>query len=118
MEEQQLLKEEKEKIQKETEDLKRYDEWVNEKIRIDADIELNKMIKIEENEVPTFDVQSWVREFTAKKRKEDAATRRKKKILRGPTALQQRREHERYLKNMAGWKLVQLKPKSDKEVFD
>ena len=51
---QQLIQEEKERVEKETEDLKRYDEWVNEKIRIDADIELNKMIKVEENEVPTF----------------------------------------------------------------
>ena len=59
-----------------------------------------------------------MREFSAKKRKEDAAARRKKKILRGPTLLQQRREQERYLKNMTGWKLVQLKPKSDQEVFN
>ena len=118
LEDQQLIQEEKERVEKETEDLKRYEEWVDEKIRIDADIELSKMIKIEENEIPTFNVQSWIREFTAKKKKEDAATRKKKKILKGPTQLQQRREQERYLKNMKGWKLVQLKPKSDKEVFD
>ena len=73
-----------------------------EKIRIDADIELSKLVKIEEQEVPNFDVKTWVKEFTEKKRKEDAAARRKKKSLRGPTPLQQRREQERYLKNMKG----------------
>jgi hypothetical protein len=92
---------------------------VDEKIRMDADIDLSKLVKLEEEEeVPEFDVKAWMKEFTAKKKKEDVAARRKKKILRGPTALQQRREHERYLKNMKGWKLVQLKPKSDQEVFD
>ena len=50
------------------------------KIRIDADIELYKMIKIEEQDVSTFDVQTWLKEFTEKKRKEDAAARRKKKF--------------------------------------
>lgn len=41
-----------------------------------------------------------------------------KKVLRGPTPLQKRKEYERYLKNMKGWKLVHLKPKSDQEVYD
>ena len=59
-----------------------------------------------------------MQEFTAKKKKEAVAERRKRKILRGPTPLQQRREQERYLKNMKGWRLVQLNHKSDQEVFD
>ena len=58
-EELQLAQKEKEKIEKETEDLRRYEEWLDEKIRIEADIELNKMIKIEDNEDQTFDVRSW-----------------------------------------------------------
>jgi hypothetical protein len=57
-EELQLAQKEKEKIEKETADLRRYEEWLDEKIRIEADIELNKMIKIEDNEDPTFDVRS------------------------------------------------------------
>lgn len=73
-EEQQLVQEEKKRVEMETEDLRRYEEWVDVKIRIDADIELSKMIKIEENEITTFDVQSWIKEFTAKKKKEYAAT--------------------------------------------
>ena len=67
-EEQQLIQEEKERVDKETEDLKRYEEWVEEKIRIDADIELSKMVKIEEQETPTFDVQAWIREFMMRRK--------------------------------------------------
>lgn len=63
-------------------------------------------------------MQFWIREFTAKKRKQNDAARKKIKILKGPTVKQQRKEYERYLKNMAGWKLVDLKPYTDKEVFD
>jgi CHASE3 domain sensor protein len=63
-------------------------------------------------------VQFWIREFTTKKRKQNDAARKKIKILKGTTVKQQRKEYERYLKNMAGWKLVDLKPYSDKEVFD
>ncbi|MCO6516973.1 MAG: hypothetical protein J6586_10880, partial [Snodgrassella sp.] len=104
--------------EKEAEGLKMYDEWDDEKIRIAADIELNKLIKIEENEVPNFNVQSWFSNFVSNKRKENAAARRKVKVFKGPTVKQQRKEYERYLKNMGGWTLVQLKAYSDKEVFD
>lgn len=117
-EDQQLAQKEREKIEKETEDLRRYDEWLDEKIRIEADIELNKLIKIKDNEDKNFDVKSWLSKFTDKKRKKDAAARKNKKVLRGPTPLQKRKEYERYLKNMKGWKLVHLKPKSDQEVYD
>ena len=58
LEEQQLIQEEKEKVEKEIEDLQRYEEWIEEKIRIDADIELSKLVKLEEQEVPNFDVQT------------------------------------------------------------
>ena len=118
LEDQQMLQQEQERADKETEDLKRYEEWVNEKIRMDADIELSKLVKIEEQETPEFDVKAWMQQFTANKRKEAGAERRKRKILRGPTPLQQRREQERYLKNMKGWRLVQLKHKSDQKVFN
>ena len=55
---QQMIQEEKERVEKETKDLKRYEEWVDEKIRMDADIELSKLVKIEEQEAPTFYVQA------------------------------------------------------------
>ena len=54
--------------------------------------------------------------FTGKKQRE-ATTRKKRKILKGPIPLQKRKEYEQYLKNMKCWKLVQLKNKSDAEVF-
>lgn len=60
---------------------------------MDADIEFSKLVKTEEKEVPEFDVAAWMKEFTARKKKEAATIRRKKKVLRGPTPLQQRREH-------------------------
>ena len=115
--EQQLLEQQRQKAEKEAKENKRYDEWEEEKIRMNAEIELSKLVKIEEQEMPEFDVGTWIREFTQKKKKESTAIRKKKKILRGPTPLQQRKEYEQYLKNMKGWKLVQLKPKTDKEVF-
>lgn len=115
--EQELL--EKERLQAEKEALvrKEYEEWEAEKIRIDADVELSKLVKIEEQEVPEFDVGAWLREFTAKKQKEAAAAIKRRKIVRGPTPLQRRKGYEQYLKNMKGWKLVQLKNKYDSEVF-
>ena len=53
-----------------------------------------------------------------KKQKEYKVERKRRKILRGPTALQRRKGYEQYLKNMKGWKLVQLKKFSDTEIFD
>jgi uncharacterized coiled-coil protein SlyX len=79
-----LLEEEK----RQAEELRKYDEWINEKIRIDAEIELQKLIKEEVNETPTFDVQFWIREFTTKKRKQNDAARKKIKILKGTTVKQ------------------------------
>ena len=67
--------------------------------------------------MPEFDVGIWLREFTTKKQREVVATRKKRKILKGPTPLQKRKDYDQYLKNMKGWKLVQLKNKSDAEVF-
>ena len=57
---------------------KEYEEWEAEKIRMNADVELSKLVKIEEQEVPEFDVGAWLRDFTAKKQKEAAAERKKK----------------------------------------
>ena len=61
---------------------KEYDEWDAKKIRINSDVELSKLVTIEEQEVPEFDVGAWLREFTAKKQKEAAvaAAIKKKKI--------------------------------------
>ena len=79
---------------------------------MDADIEFPKLVKIEEQEVPQFDVGAWLKDFMAKKQKEYNAKRKKKELLKGPTPLQRRKWYEQYLKNMKGYKHVQLKPSS------
>ena len=38
-----------------------------EKNRMNADVELSKLVKLEEQEVHEFDVGAWLREFTSKK---------------------------------------------------
>lgn len=114
---QQLLEQERQRAKKEADNKKKYDEWEAERIRMSAEVEISKLVKIEEQEIPEFDVGIWIREFTKKKKKEVATARKKRKILRGPTPLQQRKEYEQYPKNMKGWKLVQLKNKIDNEVF-
>jgi hypothetical protein len=89
--EQELFKKEQLQAEKEAAARKEYEEWEAEKIRMDANIEFSKLVKIEEQEVPDFDVGAWLKEFMAKKQKEYIAERKKMTLLRGPTPLQRRR---------------------------
>ena len=73
---------------------KDYEAWEVERIRMAADVELFKLVKIEEQEVPKFDVGACLKDFTAKKKKECLAERKRRKILMGLTVLQQRKEYE------------------------
>ena len=80
---------------------------------MDADIEYSKLVKIEKQEVPDFDVGAWLKYFMAKKQQEYNVERKRRKLLRGPTHLQRRKGYEQYLRNMKGYMLVQLRPYSD-----
>ncbi|PWA71938.1 hypothetical protein CTI12_AA267660 [Artemisia annua] len=95
-----------------------YEAWEDELVKTEVDIEFCKLVKIEEQEVPTFDVKAWLNTVTAKKKKEVAAARKKKKILKGPTLLQQRRNQEKYLNKVKKWKMAVLRGKTDSEIFE
>ena len=112
-EEQEFLKEQQLQAQKEAAAKKEYDDWEAERIKMDADIELSKLVKIEEQEVPDFDVGTWLKDFMTKKQKEYNAKRRKISYSMVQLLYKKEKGYEQYLRNIKGYKLVQLKPYLD-----
>ncbi|PWA64836.1 transposase, MuDR, MULE transposase domain protein [Artemisia annua] len=87
-----LLEEKRLQAEKEKEK-QEYDDWEAETIRNDALIELSKLVKQEEQELPSFDLESWLKGFVHTQKK------------------------KRAVKHMKGWKLKDLKLLPDEEII-
>ncbi|GJX81511.1 hypothetical protein Tco_0330992 [Tanacetum coccineum] len=109
------IREPKDRIAKE--ESQRVEEWDNVKAMMDADYKLATKLQVEEQEELTIEEKSknFV-ELMDKRKKHFAAKRAEELRRKPPTKAQKRKYMSTYLKNMAGWKLNQLKHKTYDEV--
>ncbi|GJZ09690.1 hypothetical protein Tco_0543973 [Tanacetum coccineum] len=98
------------------------EEWNDIQAKIETDYELAQRLQEEEQEELTVDDKATLfQQLLEKRRKHFEAKRAEEKRNRPPTRAQQRSIMCTYLKNMAGWKLKDLKSKSFaniQELFD
>lgn len=93
------------------------DAWDEEKIKGDADMELLKLVT--EEIAYTYSeeqIAQRLKKYKEERKQWYLAERRKRKLLKEPTVKQKRKYYEQYLRNIKGYKLVQLKPYTDDEI--
>ncbi|GKC25209.1 hypothetical protein Tco_1027359 [Tanacetum coccineum] len=109
------IREPKDRIAKE--ESQRVEEWDNVKAMMDADYKLATKLQVEEQEELTIEEKSKIFVELMDKRKKHFAAKRAEELRRKPPKKAQKRKYmSTYLKNMAGWKLNQLKHKTYDEV--
>ncbi|GJV82239.1 hypothetical protein Tco_1518109 [Tanacetum coccineum] len=107
----------KEQAQKESSNAALVEEWDNVQAMMDEDYELAKRLQVEEQGELTIKEKSRLFvELIDKRKNHFAAKIAQEKRSKPPTKAQKRKTMSTYLKNMAGWKLHQLKDKSYNEV--
>ncbi|GJV16732.1 hypothetical protein Tco_1362055 [Tanacetum coccineum] len=119
---QRLFAEEKAQLEKEQNEARSIAEWDNIQATIDADRQLAEQLQAQEREESSIKERSkLLAELIEERRKFFAAKRAKAKRNKPPTKAQQRKMMCSYLKNMAGYKMQDLKHFDDgaiKEKFD